>query len=103
MGLVSLPRSTGVSGVGQDLPHIDTPRIEVDDGYQPILVSRNIEDGKFANLVGTPIDCSHVGKPLPTRLFNHPIPGLQRPFCFCMGGPELAEFLHRNNAHGFLA
>ena len=100
VGLVVPPRATRIRGVRQHAPHVDTPGIEVDDRNQPVGGAGNIEDGKFAHLVGAAIMRAYIREPLPARLFRDPIPGTQGGFRIGMLRPKLAQSPERENVHG---
>src|SRR4029453_15693027 len=100
IGLVVLPRATRIRGVRQHAPHVDTPGIKVDDRNQPVGVAGDIEDGKFAHLVGAAIVRAHIREPLPARLFADRLPGTQGGFRIGMLRPKFAQSPERENVHG---
>jgi hypothetical protein len=61
--------------MGENTPHIDTTSIKVDNGDQSVLVTRDIKDGKFTDLIRTAIERPHVREPLPVSLPGYLIPG----------------------------
>src|SRR5918912_381970 len=99
VGLFVLPCATRIRSMRQHAPHVDTPGIKVDDRNQPVGVAGDIEDSKFADLIGAAIVRAHIREPQPTCLFRDPIPGTQGGFRIGMLRPKLAQSPERENMH----